>query len=112
MKLTRLQHLLNFLQKSPHDSFTLYSIAYEYLLISDFTKALAYFEQLKQTDPNYAGTYYHLGKTLEALNRKEEAIAVYKEGIALTQKSRDYHALSELQTALHRVLGLDYEDEV
>lgn len=112
MKQDRLSQLLQFLERAPKDAFTLYSIAYEFLNRNEHEKALKYFRDLKNIDPNYTGTYYHLGKTLEKLDRKKEAIGIYKEGIQITQKLRDFHALSELRTALNSALGLDYEDEV
>lgn len=105
----RIQQLFDFLQKAPHDSFTLYSIAYEYLRLEENEQALTYFQKLKQLHPDYMGTYYHLGACLEKLGRTAEAIATYEAGIVEGQRQRDRHAVSELQRALMAAKGEEEE---
>jgi tetratricopeptide (TPR) repeat protein len=107
MENPRLKQLFTFLEMDPTDAFTRYSIGYEYVGMGESEKALACFEALKSDIPEYVGTYYIMGKTLESLNRKEEAAAIYKEGISVAESRRDFHALAELRTALNEVLGLD-----
>ena len=51
-------------------------------------------------DPSYVGLYYHLGKLLERLERIEEAVSVYRDGIGIATRLKDLHARSELQSAL------------
>ncbi|MEL6673706.1 MAG: tetratricopeptide repeat protein [Bacteroidota bacterium] len=112
MKADRLPQLLAFLEKAPKDSFTIYSIAYEYLSRGDVQKAENFFLRLREQDPDYLGLYYHLGKTYQQLENQKEAENVYREGMKRSQAKRDYHTFGELQRALNRLLGLDYEDEV
>ncbi|MEZ4772207.1 MAG: tetratricopeptide repeat protein [Bacteroidia bacterium] len=100
----RLKQLLGFLETAPEDSFTLYSIAYEYLTLGEAETAIKYFEQLKSLHPEYIGTYYHLGKTLEKMGNKSAASEVYQSGIVIARKIKDRHALAELQTALNDLL--------
>ncbi|MDX2248652.1 MAG: tetratricopeptide repeat protein [Bacteroidia bacterium] len=101
---SRLQQLLSFLETAPNDAFTLYSVAYEYLNQSEILTAIKYFEQLKSLHPEYIGTYYHLGKSLEKIKDKQAAALVYQSGIEVARKLKDRHALAELQTALNEVL--------
>ena len=108
----RLDQLFEFLKLSPSDSFTIYSIGYEYMQHQEWGKALEYFEKLVSNDPDYIGTYYHMGKTLLQLNRSDDAISTFKKGMEQTRKKKDMHAYGELQRALNSALGLDYEDEV
>jgi len=74
METNRLEKLLEFIKNEPNDEFLKYALATEYLRLNDADKALYYYEDLVTNHPQYSGTYYHLGKLYEALNRKEDAI--------------------------------------
>ncbi|RMG28376.1 MAG: tetratricopeptide repeat protein [Bacteroidetes bacterium] len=110
MNSRRLELLLNFLQKAPEDAFTLYSIAYEYALAGEHEQAVAYFRRLQQLHPTYTGTYYHLGKSLEQLQQRQQAIAVYHQGLEVCRQQGDQHNLRELQAALNNALEANEED--
>lgn len=107
----RLQKLLNFLKNEPNDPFLKYALATEYLNANEIELALQYYEDLISNHPDYVGTYYHLGKLYESLDRKNDAISTYQKGMDVSRKARDMHALSELQTVYNSVSGLDYEDD-
>src|SRR3954469_11172859 len=97
MEISRLDKLLAFIQNEPEDEFLKYALATEYLRLNETDKALFYYEDLITNHPGYTGTYYHLGKLYEALNRKEDAMATYEAGMKITKEKRDNHAFSELQ---------------
>ena len=107
----RLQKLLNFLESEPNDPFLKYALATEYFNVKDFEKALEYYEDLILNHSDYVGTYYHLGKLYEILNRKEDAIRTYKNGMEVSRRVGNTHAYSELQGVLNSAMGLDYEDD-
>ena len=110
MQAERLQKLLEFLKNEPNDEFLQYALATEYLRLNQTDQALYYYEKLVNEHPNYVGTYYHLGKLYETLNRKPDAIATYEQGIAVARQARDNHALSELQAVYNVATGL-YDDD-
>jgi len=99
METARLQQLFSFLENSPQDSFIRFAIAKEYEGIGQQNKALEYYLKLTTDDPDYVGTYYHLGKLYEQLEEFEKAFATYKRGIDVAKKIGDQHALSELAGA-------------
>lgn len=111
MQSTRLQKLLEFHNNEPNDPFLKYALATEYIALNDFTSALIYFEDLILNHKEYIGTYYHLGKLYEKLNRTEDAIKIYEQGMQVARSSRDNHALSELQAVYNSAIGFDYEDD-
>lgn len=88
------------LQASPSDAFLLFATAKEYEKMGDKPQALAFYERLQTSDPNYTGLYYHLGKLHEQLEQPEQAIQAYKTGIEVCRKAGDRHAMSELAAAL------------
>ena len=77
----------------------------EYANHGHLEEAVAEFEKLLEADPKYAAAYYHYGRTLEKLDRIEDARAVLEKGIAVTTQSGDAHTRSELQAALE-LLGI------
>ncbi|RYU92407.1 tetratricopeptide repeat protein [Mucilaginibacter terrigena] len=111
MEISRLDKLLAFIQNEPEDEFLKYALATEYLRLNDTEKALSYYEDLVNNHPNYTGTYYHLGKLYEALNRTDDAIRTYEQGMALTKAKRDMHAFSELQAVYRSAKGFEEDDD-
>lgn len=100
----RIEKLRAFLAQSPEDAFLVHAMALELLKTGDQEQALIYFERNRQAQPAYIGTYYHLGKLLEQLNREQDAITVYEEGVLMAGKAKDAHALNELRAALDDLL--------
>lgn len=96
---TRLKQLFTFLESSPDDAFINFAIAKEYESLGDLDKALKAYLGLTQKQPNYVGTYYHLGKLYEQKEQFNQAFATYKQGMAVAKKAGDQHALSELAGA-------------
>ncbi len=103
----RLAALQAFLADDPDDPFTRFAIAQEHALRGDGAAALAAYEALVQTHPDYVGTYYHLGKRLAAVGRGDDAAAAFRAGIAEATRAGDRHARAELQGALLEAEGLD-----
>src|SRR5882757_6284103 len=111
MELSRLDKLLGFIKDEPQDEFLKYALATEYLRLNQADKALAYYEDLITNHPDYVGTYYHLGKLYEALDRKQDAITTYETGMKITKQKRDNHAFSELQAVYRQAMGIDEDDD-
>ena len=111
MQVDRLAKLLEFLKNEPDDAFLLYALATEYLRLNQADTALSYYERLVSDHPKYVGTYYHLGKLYEALNRRDDAIKTYETGIQVAKEVRDNHALSELQGVYNELKGFDDDDD-
>ena len=111
MQVSRLEKLLEFIKNEPEDEFLKYALATEYLRLNDTAKALEYYEDLVNNHPGYVGTYYHLGKLYEALNRKPDAVGIYEKGMETAKKQRDNHAFSELQAVYREATGWEEDDD-
>lgn len=105
----RLNTLTEFYEEDPDDPFTRYALAQEHLKQGNTEKALAFFEELVETDPTYIGTYYHLGKLYERLDRTEDAIETYEKGIQHAREQKDQKNLSELQDAKLKAEGIGFD---
>ena len=103
MNTSRIDQLLKFLSTNPGDSFIIFALALEYIKLGDDEKACSYFKEIISTDPDYTGTYYHLGKLYERLNEKDLAEQTYREGMKRTL-GKDQKAYAELQEAINQLL--------
>lgn len=110
MQIDRLNKLLAFLENEPNDPFLKYALATEYWRLKQTDKALVYFEDLVKSHPNYTGTYYHLGKLYDLLDRKVEAIKIYEMGMKITKQQGDNHAFLELQSVYKIATGFEDDD--
>ena len=99
----RLAALQEFLRVDPADPFTRFALASEHLKRGDEDAALTFFEELRRDNPEYVGTYYHLGKLYAALGREADAVATYRAGISEAGRAGDVHARAELQSALTEI---------
>lgn len=111
MEINRLEKLLEFIKNEPNDEFLKYALATEYLRLNQVDKALEHYEDLVNNHPQYSGTYYHLGKLYEALDRKDDAVKTYEKGMEITKAKRDNHAFSELQAVYREAIGYDDDDD-
>ena len=96
----RLEVLLQFHAEDPSDAFTRFALAQEYVKRGRSLKACELYESLIEMRPAYTGTYYHLGKLYQSLDRMEDAARTFRSGIAACSQKRDAKDLSELKQAL------------
>jgi len=104
--MSRLKQLLTFHDEDPEDSFVRFALAVEYVKLGRLAEGLEVFEDLRTHDPRYIGTYYHLGKLYERLDRPDDAADAYRAGMNMAMELTDFHARSELQSALLELEGL------
>ena len=105
----RLNILLQYHEEDPDDNFIRFALASEYVKVGDDHTARVWFEALRDHDPDYVGTYYHLGKLYERLGEKQQALETYRTGADIATKLSDFHARSELQSALLEAEGLGFD---
>jgi cytochrome c-type biogenesis protein CcmH/NrfG len=105
----RIEALLQFLEEDPTDPFIRFALGQEYLKAGEVERAASFWERLAVDQPEYVGTYYHLGKLYERLGRTADAIGTYERGIRMAGQQRDPHARAELQDALLQARGLGDE---
>jgi len=95
----RVEKLLEMLKESPADDFLTHALALEWIKQGDDEKARKLFEDILDRNPNYTGSYYHLGKLLERQGNNTGALKVYDTGMQLTKKLGEQRAYQELKSA-------------
>ena len=92
------------LEQDPKNTFARYGLAMEFANADNFDEAMEQFDALLKHNPDYAAGYYHAGRTLERMDKLDEAKQMYERGIEVTTRTGDAHTRSELQAALD-ILG-------
>ncbi|MBI2388877.1 MAG: tetratricopeptide repeat protein [Deltaproteobacteria bacterium] len=95
----RLEAIQKMLAAGNRDPFTRYALALELKSLGRNDESLAAFEELRAADPSYVPQYLMAGGVAEALEKNDEALRWYDEGIAAARAKGDSHALSELEQA-------------
>lgn len=109
MNPSRIEQLEKFLEQNPDDSFVKYALAMEYIKLGDDATALSFFISVLEKDPDYTGTYYHLGKLYLRMKNRTLAEETYREGMKRTY-GKEQHAYAELQQALNDLLFDEADD--
>jgi hypothetical protein len=101
----RIATFKSFIARSPADPFPRYGLAMEHRSRGELAEAWTAFSDLLDNFPDYVPTYLMAGGTLVGLDRKDEAVAIYRRGIEVASRKGDGHARGELETALHELGG-------
>ncbi len=100
----RIEKILEMLAANPADSFLQHALALEHIKLGKDEEARLLFEEVLNREPGYIGSYYHLGKLLERIDKTEEAIKWYEKGMEEAKKAGDSHALGELRGAYEELV--------
>ncbi|MEC7641317.1 MAG: tetratricopeptide repeat protein [Nitrospinota bacterium] len=92
------------LEIDPADQVANFGIGSIYLENGRYEEALVHLKTLVEHFPDYSAAYLLLGKNLEKLSRKEEAISCYEKGIAAASKKGDLMPLQDMQNRRNQLL--------
>ncbi len=96
----RLLFLEKMTREGSTDPMAWYGLAMEYRSLSRTDEALQTFTTLRTANPDYVAMYLMCGQMLEQAGRTSEAREWLLVGIDVAKKTRNSHALSELESAL------------
>ncbi|TAD82007.1 MAG: hypothetical protein EAY75_16855 [Bacteroidetes bacterium] len=99
----RIHKLQTMLQQQPGDAFLQHALALELVKAGDDEAARQRFELLLQQQPDYLGSYYHLGKLLERQQQWQAALDTYTKGMAVAKAAGDRHSHAELEGAFEEL---------
>ena len=86
-----------------------FALGNEYLKIDDATHAAIHLAQAVALDPNYTAAWKLYGKALAAADRPGDALAAYRNGIAVARAKGDKQAEREMQVFTRRLERLGSE---
>ena len=80
-----------------------FSLGNEYLKSGDAARAAEHLQRAVALDAGYTAAWKLYGKALAAADRAEDAIAAYRQGIAVAHAKGDKQAEKEMQVFLRRL---------
>lgn len=92
--------LKEILSQSPDDAFARYGLALEYANSGQPEEAIREFQTILEKNADYVPAYQMWAQTLITAGRSDEAREILHKGIASAQRTRNQHALSEMEGML------------
>ena len=96
----RIAALTEILAANPNDIFARYGLAMAYASEGRTDDALAEYNNLMDSSPDYVPAYQMSAQTLIKLGRTDAARATLQVGIAAANRTGNTHAISEMQAML------------
>jgi len=100
---SRMAALKEILNSNPGDAFARYALGLEYSGAGETEAALVEFQQLLAAHPDYTNGYFMAAQTLARAERKGEARTMLQQGIECARRTRNQHALSEMEAMLEEL---------
>lgn len=97
---SRRDSLKQILASNPDDAFARYALGLEYSGAGETEAALAEFQLLLAAHPDYTNGYFMAAQTLAGAGRADEACAMLRQGIDCARRTRNQHALAEMEGML------------
>jgi tetratricopeptide (TPR) repeat protein len=97
---SRLAALKQILEANPADAFARYALGLEYSGAGETDAALAEFQLLLSAHPDYTNGYFMAAQALARDGRNNEAKTMLRQGIECARRTRNQHALSEMEAML------------
>jgi len=99
----RVAALKQILDAKPDDAFARYALGLEYSSSGDTDAALAEFQRLLAAHPDYTNGYFMAAQTLVRADRADEARLMLQQGIDCARRTRNQHALAEMEGLLDEI---------
>lgn len=100
MSVDKVEAFKEILAQNPDDAFARYGLAMEYRQRGESDLALAQFDKLQHSHPDYTAGYQMAAQTLIAAGKIQEAGQRLQTGIASARRTGNQHALSEMEGML------------
>ncbi len=97
---SRVAALKEILETTPNDAFARYALGLEYSGAGETDAALAEFQLLLAAHPDYTNGYFMAAQALARAERNDEAQTMLRQGIECARRTRNQHALSEMEVML------------
>jgi tetratricopeptide (TPR) repeat protein len=97
---SRVSALQEILTQNPDDAFARYALGLEYSGAGETDAALAEFQRLLASHPDYTNGYFMAAQVLARADRSGEARALLEQGIECARRTHNQHALSEMEALL------------
>jgi len=108
-----LENFLAMLAQGRDNALLRYSLGNEFLKQGDAAKAAEHLRRAVEHDPKYSAAWKLLGRALTDMEAWQDALAAYRQGIAVAEARGDKQAAKEMGVFARRImkqLGLESDD--
>lgn len=98
-----LANLLKMLEAGRDNALLRFSLGNEYLKAGDAATAAEHLRAAVTHDPGYSAAWKLLGRALETAEAWNDAVAAYREGIAVAERKGDKQAAKEMAVFARRI---------
>ena len=102
---SRMSALREILEANPDDAFARYALGLEYSGAGETDAALSEFQHLLASHPDYTNGYFMAAQALARAERQDEAKTMLQQGIECARRTRNQHALAEMEAMLDELGG-------
>lgn len=99
-RLPRKELIFDMLLKEPNDVFLNYALAMEHVSANELKEAETQLKKVLSINPSYLPCFYQLGQVAEKLNKTDDALVYYKQGVEFAKSQNNNKALGELNEAI------------
>jgi predicted Zn-dependent protease len=103
MRDDRLHALRDFVLSDPDDALARFMLGKELLDRGKAAEAIIQLEAGIRLNPDHTASYRVLGQALEAAGRPEDAMGLYRDGIAVAERTGDLQTGKEMRVFLKRL---------
>jgi Tfp pilus assembly protein PilF len=96
-------NLLRLLESGRDNALLRFSLGNEYLKADDPARAAEHLARAVEHDPEYSAAWKLLGRALEARGDAADALAAYRQGIAVAERKGDKQAAKEMSVFARRI---------
>ena len=100
---TTLENLLKMLVAGRDNALLRFSLGNEYVKSGEHAAAVEHLQKALEHDPAYSAAWKLLGKALEESGALPEALASFREGIAVAERKGDKQAAKEMTVFARRI---------
>jgi tetratricopeptide (TPR) repeat protein len=97
---SRLDKLMKLREADEGDADVAYMIAQEHAKAGDHEEALGWYDEALRLDASYHYAYFHKARSLEALERTDEAAGVLETGLGRAKRDGNAKATGEIEAYL------------
>lgn len=98
-----IETLTKLLNAGRDDALIRFSLGSEYLRIGDADFAIVHLQRAVEHDRNYSVAWKNLGRAFDLAERREEALAAYRQGISVAEQRGDKQAAKEMAVFVRRL---------
>lgn len=99
----RLEQFKQLAEMDPDDPVVHYGLGSEHLKLDEFAEAAAAFGKAIELKPDYSAAHRELGRALEKLNRRQQAVEAYQQGRDIARQKGDLQTAKEMEVFLRRL---------